>query len=122
MMAIILPHLEFKGRNMSAYASIGDNSVSVAFTLYLDHQSCYVTLDELQVERMRKVFLRASRPEYDGLNLDGYFKMVVVPAFNSIVNSHFDEIEASLQILCKLKNYKGIHDLQDVLALFHNNI
>ncbi|XP_014276410.2 uncharacterized protein [Halyomorpha halys] len=120
LMGIMLPYLEVYGNNMSAFASVRDNSVHLAFTMHLGDEKCNVTLDELRVERMDKVEFRASRPEYDDLHLDGYFKMIVIPRLNSIMDSHLDKIEASLQELCKLKQYQDDADLQDVLSFFHN--
>ncbi|XP_014290696.1 uncharacterized protein [Halyomorpha halys] len=106
--AIVLPHLEIDGTNMSAYATVRDNSVHLSYTATIVKEQCHVKLNELKVEKLGNVEFGASRPEYDGSNLDGFFKLVVTPTLNGIVDSNFAKIEASLQALCKVKDFQNV--------------
>ncbi|XP_014290690.1 uncharacterized protein [Halyomorpha halys] len=112
---ILLPHLEIDGKNMSAYAAIRDNSVHLSYTATITKEQCHIKLNELKVERLGNVEFGASRPEFDGSNLDGFFKLVVVPTLNGIVDSNFSKIESALQGLCKVKDFQNEGPVLDVV-------
>ncbi|XP_014290693.1 uncharacterized protein [Halyomorpha halys] len=104
---IVLPHLEIDGKNMSAYATVRENSVHLSYTATIVEQKCHIKLNELKVEKLGNVEFGASRPEYDGSNLDGFFKLVVTPTLNGIVDSNFAKIETALQALCKVEDFQS---------------
>ncbi|XP_014280141.1 uncharacterized protein [Halyomorpha halys] len=115
LMTIVLPHLEINGTNMSAYATVRDNSVHLSYTATVVKEQCHIKLNELKVEKLENIEFGASRPEYDGSNLDGFFKSVVVPALNGIVDSNFEKIETSLQALCNVKDYKNLEHVNELM-------
>ncbi|XP_014290697.1 uncharacterized protein [Halyomorpha halys] len=112
---IVLPHLEIDGKNMSAYATIRDNSVHLSYTASIVKEQCHIKLNEFKVEKLGNIEFGASRPEYDGSNLDGFFKLVVTPALNGIVDSNFAKIETSFQALCKVKDFQNAAHAPELL-------
>ncbi|XP_014280159.1 uncharacterized protein [Halyomorpha halys] len=114
LMTIVLPYLEIAGTNMSAYARIQDNSVHLSYTLHHGAEKC-VTLNEFRVQKMGNVEFGSSRPEYDSSNLDGFFKLVVKPSLDGIMDSMFGKIESSLQALCKVKDFQNVEHVQELL-------
>ncbi|XP_014290699.1 uncharacterized protein [Halyomorpha halys] len=115
LMTFVLPHLEIEGKNMSAYAAVRDNSIHLSYTATIVQDQCHIKLNEFKIKNLGNVKFGASRPEYDGANLDGFFKLVVIPALNGIVDSNFSKIEASLQSLCKVKDIKNVGHVQEVM-------
>lgn len=115
LLTVVLPHLEVGGTNMSAYARIRDNSVHISYTVQLVDEKCHIKLNEVKVERLGNVEFAASRPEFDGSNVDGFFKLSVVPTLNAIVESSFAKIEDSLQALCKVKDYQNLDHVEDLV-------
>lgn len=115
LMTVVLPHLEIGGTNMSAYARIRDNSAHISYTAQVVGEKCHIKLNEFRVERMGNVEFGASRPEYDGSNVDGFFQLAVVPALNGIIDSNFAKIEDSLQALCRVKNFQDLSHVEELV-------
>ncbi|XP_014290692.1 uncharacterized protein [Halyomorpha halys] len=115
LMTIVLPHLEIAGINMTAYVNIRDNSVHMSYTVKMVDEKCHVKLNKLKVEKLENVEFRASRPEYDGTNLDGLFKLLVIPTLNGFVDSNIASLETSLQGLCHVNDFQNAGHVQDVV-------
>ncbi|XP_014280158.1 uncharacterized protein [Halyomorpha halys] len=105
LLTVVLPHLEISGTNMSAYARIRDNSVHLSYTLHHGAEKC-ITFNDFRVEKLGNVSFGASRPEYDGSNLDGFFKLVAKPSLDAILASVLPKLESSLQATCKVKDFQ----------------
>ncbi|XP_066905299.1 uncharacterized protein [Halyomorpha halys] len=103
--SLVLPHLEIDGKNMSAYATVRNNSVHLSYTVSLVEQKCHIKLNELKVEKLGNVEFGASRLEYDNSNLDGFFKLIVTPMLNGILDTNFAKIEIALQALCNVRDF-----------------
>lgn len=103
LMTIELPNLVMDGKNMSGFVRIRENSVHLSYTVHNISDKC-ITLNGLKIEKMENVEFGASRPDYDGTNLEGLFKLVVRPTLNGIIMSNFTRIEAALQPLCKIRD------------------
>ncbi|XP_014290698.1 uncharacterized protein [Halyomorpha halys] len=101
LMTLVLPYLEVDGRNMSAFVRIRDNSVHLSYTLHVAGEKCHIKLNELKIEKLGNVEFRASRPEYDGSDLDLFLESEVMQAFNNILEANFFIIQASFQAYCK---------------------
>ncbi|XP_014280155.1 uncharacterized protein [Halyomorpha halys] len=114
LLTIVLPHLEIAGTNMSAYARIRDNSVHLSYTLHHGADKC-ITLNDFKVEKLGNVEFGASRPEYDGSNLDGFFKLVAKPSLDGLLDSLYPKIESSLQKLCKVRNFQNQVEVLDLV-------
>lgn len=117
LFTIVLPHLEIHGKNMSGFVRIRDNSFHMSYTLHNSSEKC-LTLNYFYIEKMENVQFGASRPDYDGNNLDGFFKLVVQPSLNGIIKSNITKIEAALQPLCKIRDFEKEGIVPEFLTWF----
>ncbi|XP_014280160.1 uncharacterized protein [Halyomorpha halys] len=114
LMAILLPHLMVNEKNMSGYVRIRENSFHLSYTLHRGGEKC-LELNEMLVQKIENVHFGASRPEYDGANLEGLFSLVVKPTLNEIVRSNFTKIESTLQALCKVNDFQNKSSVQELV-------